>query len=655
MKRFGKVAKALCVLTAISMTVTGCATGLKKTDNKVTTTSVAEDSAATITLADNKISVSGSGVKVEDNIATITRGGEYTVTGSISDGQIVVDAENDVNLIMENADITYDAGDAIYIKNGDVTITLAEDSENSVTSGNESSEKLEDSDEEESENEESENEESGEEDSESDEEKEQKESMSAAIFSKDDLVIEGSGSLNVASYYYNGIQSKDTVMINSGEITVTAVNDGIKGKEGVAVSGSTLNITAEADGIQSDMDMDISGGDITIVTGGGSQNAATTTPQMSGYGKEIETNENGRPDMSTMTPPDGKEMETNEDGSPDMGGMKENDAFSSEESSDEDDGTSQKGIKAEGIISVSGGTINVDSIEDAIHSNDQIGIDGGEFIINAGDDAIHADNSLIINGGNINIERCVEGLEAVSVEINDGEIDITASDDGINANGGNSSFGMGPVIREAATEEETTAEEDSDSDKDAEETTEEESPVLNINGGKININSNGDGLDSNMDLYINGGEVTVSGAVNGGNSAIDYGSESGGECVITEGTVIATGYSEMAEMFDEEKSTQNSFTYVFESDVSEETQIIITDSEGNEVCNYTTVKKCDCITFSSEVLKTGETYTVTAGSETGTIELTSMSVSNKELTGLGGGGFGGGGRPGDKNTESTNA
>ena len=719
MKKFGKGAKALCVATVISMTATGCTTGTESTVNKNEEASVSENASAVITLADDEITVSGSGVSVDDNIATITSGGEYTVTGSISDGQIIVDADSDVNLIMDNADITYDAGDAIYIKDGDVTITLAEESENSVTSGNESSEKLADTDdssEDETEADDTQKEDTGEddaeeEDSQTEEEKEQQEAMSAAIFSKDDLIIEGSGSLNVTSYYNNGIQSKDTVTINSGDITVTAVNDGIKGKEGVAVSGGTIDITSEGDGIQSNMDMDISDGEINIVSGGGSGNASSASTQMPAAGEEPETDENGNPDMSNMTPPDGAEMETDENGNPDMSGMTPPDGaememetdengnpdmsgmtlpdgeemetdengrpdrssmkrqrdeeqetdengtasvetkdfrgqmFSNDASASEDEDTSGKGIKAEGILSVSGGTININSSDDAIHSNDQIGIDGGEFTLNAGDDGIHADNSLIINAGGIKVESCVEGFEAVNIEINDGEIDITATDDGVNANGGNSGFGQGQFIREATTEAEDATEADTEETSD----TEEENPLLTINGGTININSEGDGLDSNKDMYINGGEITVAGPTNGGNSAIDYGSDTGGVCVITAGTVVATGYSDMAEMFDSDESKQNSLVYVFDSDVAAETQITITDSEGNEICSYTTLKKCDCITYSSELLKSGETYTITAGSQTGTIELTTMSVSNKELTGFGGGG-GFGGRGGFGNT-----
>ena len=230
-----------------------------------------------ITLAGTSITTDSSNVTVEGSTATITAAGAYTISGTLDNGQIIIDTadEGKVELILNGASITSTTSAPIYVVNADkAVIILAEGSANTVTDG--ASYVFADADTDE---------------------------PNAAIFSKSDLTIRGSGSLTVNANYNNGIASKDELKVNGGTITVNSVNDGIKGKDAVIIQdsiititsggdgiqssnnndaekgtieieGGTLNITSGLDGIQAETNLTISAGEITINSGGGSVNAS---------------------------------------------------------------------------------------------------------------------------------------------------------------------------------------------------------------------------------------------------------------------------------------------------------------------------------------------------------------------------------------------
>lgn len=500
-----------------------------------------------ITLSDDEITFSGSGATVKKSKITINKGGTYNVSGNISDGQIVVNSDKDVKLVLEGADITNESEEAIFVKNGNVTIDVKD--ENSITNGDKDTydKIISDSSKNNKDNK------SSDDDKDSDDEK----AAHAAIYSKDKLKITGSGTLNVNGYINNGIQSKGKLTVDVGKLNINSSNHGLKSKKNVIVNSGNITITCAQDGI---------------------------------------------------------------------------------------------------------------------HSNDEITINDGEFVINANDDGIHADNTLVIEKGTIDIQKCNEGLEAVDITVNSGDINIIAEDDGINACGGKNAFGQGdkaggnpgnneknadgvmtpgnmpdgerpelpedgnmpdgerPALQEGETmpdksEDETIAEADKGNEPDKSEDS-DESPVFTMNGGKIYIQSGGDGIDSNGDIYINDGEVTIDAPVRGADSAIDYGIENGGKAVVNAGTVIGLGTSAMAEEFEGDSSKQCSFTYVMDSQISAGTEISISDSSGNVIATFTTKNGCDCIQYSSDKLKKGETYTIMAGDTTGTIEQTDTAVTN---------------------------
>lgn len=297
----------------------------------------------------------------------------------------------------------------------------------------------------------------------------------------------------------------------------------------------------------------------------------------------------------------------------------------------------KKGLVGKDSVRIHDGKLTITAGNDAIHtSNDEdedkgfVYIEGGDISISAGDDAIHAETDLTITGGVIDITKSYEGLEGQDITISGGVIDIVASDDGINASeGGNGKdntndfggFGGGGGFAD------------------------NQNATLTITGGTINVDAGGDGLDSNGSMVVSGGEAYVSGPTNGGNGAIDCDNAS-----ISAGTVIAAGAMGMDVNFGSD-STQCSMLVQFDSTVSAGTEVVLKDSDGNTVLSYTPTKNYQSVVLSSADIKTGETYTVTAGSQSKTVEMTdTIYGSGNQMGGghMGGGQMGGGHMGGDQ-------
>ncbi|MFN2220351.1 MAG: carbohydrate-binding domain-containing protein [Anaerolineae bacterium] len=552
---------------------------------------------STIELAGDTIQVEGSGVTVDGTVATIANAGTYGISGTLDDGQIIVDTHDQetVFLVLDGVEITSSTSAPIFVSNAEkVVITLADGTESYLTDGDSYIF----------------------EDAESDE-------PNAALFSKDDLTINGSGSLAVNANYNNGIASKDDLKITGGTITVNAANDGIKGRDSVAVlegeltinagadgiqsnndedaekgyvsiEGGTLTITAGLDGIQAETNLSISGGEITLITGGGSVSGGGG----GGWG--------------------GRGMEGNPNQTSD----------------------SVKGLKAGVSVAITGGAIEISSLDDAVHSNGTITIDGGDLVIASGDDGVHADTALVINGGNLNITESYEGLESASITINDGTIRLISSDDGINTSSGSGSDAAGGM---PMTQRRPGGFESGNNS-------------LYINGGYLAVDAGGDGLDSNGPIEMTGGVVVVNGPTSNGNGALDY----LGSFNISGGYLVAVGSAGMAEA-PSTNSTQYSVIFNMPSSLPGGTMIHIESESGKEVLSFVPTKAYQSVVFSSPDLENVETYVVYAGGEsTGTAtdglyaggnhsggtQVTSFTISGM-VTGAGSqmGGFRGGGRP----------
>lgn len=272
-------------------------------------------------------------------------------------------------------------------------------------------------------------------------------------------------------------------------------------------------------------------------------------------------------------------------------------------------------------VRIADGTFNLSCDEDGIHAgnDDQqdgyVYIEGGDINISVGDDAIHAEGLLIITGGDIDITKCYEGVEGHKILVTGGDIDVVSSNDGFNAAGGSSSSdssddnkggsdmaggpGMGGV--------------DMDADYDA---------YILITGGTININADGDGIDSNGYLGITGGSIYVLGPSNNGNGALDYGIYA----AITGGEIVAVGGSGMAQGFGDE-STQCSALINFDEWIDAGETVTLTDSDGKEVFSYKVDKKFNSVVISTADMKQGETYTLTVGDQSSTFTLDDITYS----------------------------
>lgn len=588
---------------------------------------------ASTALADGNITLSPDGststdasVLIDGQNVTITQAGTYQIAGTLDDGALIVEsAENaKITLVLGGVSIKNSTGAAIQIATADdVTIELAEGTTNVLQSGEEVDIAT---------------------------ATESEEASGGALQSKADLKIKGKGSLTVLGYLNNGIHCTKDLKIKNGNISVTALRHGIKGKNSVTVSGGMVTVTSGKDGITSDETeneekgfVTIEDGEIIITSAGDGVSAETTLTVTGGVISIISGGGSANAQQKTDNMHDWWDFDN---------------------SASDDDSVSCKGLKAGKAMMISGGSITIDAQDDALHTDGDMTISGGECILSTGDDGAHAELSLTVLDGKITVLTSYEGLEANQITLAGGELDITASDDGINANGGSDGFsggfgggfgggrgGMGgsfggrrndtnnhsgdmtPPDGNAPSGNPPTMPGQDAADSTTTDDTTDKQPVLLITGGKITVNADGDGLDSNGNLRVEGGDITINGPSNGGNGALDIGTENGGVGFISGGTLIALGASSMAENFGS-TSTQCAFLVTMNSFGAGET-ITITDSQGNVLYTGVTVKSANSVVFSSADLVVGETYTVTIGSTSATVTQSSTVVGSTN-------GFGGG-------------
>lgn len=539
-----------------------------------------ETTAVQITLNGDGVLISGTGATFADGVLTISQEGTYVLNGELSDGQVVVNAQDTdkVQIVLNGAFIHCENQAPIYIKQADkVFLTLQEGTENTLAD-NGADYVVADGD----------------------------SNVDGVIFSKADLTINGNGSLNVTANYKHGIVSKDDLVITGGAITVTANGQGLYGKDCVKIKDGTFELNTQSDGIQSDNAEDEDRGFVYIAGGTFTINSQTD-------GIQAETVLRVDDAAITMTTGGGSaNASTDEKGDVRMEWGKWGQTGQTSQTSDEqtEETVSAKGLKSGSELLVNGGSFMIDSSDDSMHCNGDMTISGGNFTINSGDDGVHTDDVLIIRGGSILIEKSYEGLEGNSITITGGEIDITASDDGMNAAGGSDT-----AVQERPGQNSFSG---------------DSNIFVRISGGMIKVNAQGDGIDSNANLYVDGGEVYVEGPTNDGNGALDY----GGTAEVTGGIMLAVGSTGMAQGFSD-SSTQYSILHNLSSSVEAGTTVTLKDSDGNELISYTPEKIYQSVIITLPELKDG-TYQIAAGDLTEEITVSSVVTSN------GNGGMGGG-------------
>ncbi|WP_160806866.1 carbohydrate-binding domain-containing protein [Virgibacillus salexigens] len=607
------------------------------------------------------------GVVVEDQNISIRTTGTYVIEGTLEDGQIVIDAEDDgtVRLVMNGATINSSTSAPIYIKQADKTIlSLEGNTENTVTDPEQYT--YEDADE-----------------------------LKAAIFSKDDLTINGTGNLTVNGNYNDGITSRDELKITGGTIEVTAKDDGIVGRDLFAMKDAAISVTSTGDGIKASNDEDEQKGNIvlqsgslfveaskgdgvqaekaivavdgeyTITSGGGSPETIETNQAGGGMEaggpmgnqdiptmidrlleqidvseevKEQLQNAESFEDMQAIIqenpeiqeqmqtsggmpggqPPQGKAPQApnqnNNSQSQENAGNASNTDVSSQSANEETDSentVSTKGIKAGTDLTIVGGTFTIDALDDAIHSDQDVTISGGESYLSTGDDALHGDGDLTIEGGTTTVAKSLEGVEATNITITEGTTYIHAEDDGINVNGGSTEgemSGMGGAGGAPPSDNGGNAtSEQQEQTSTTEEVSSEEGQLL-IENGYVYINANGDGLDSNSSIKMTGGKVLVYGPTQSMNGSLDYDQS----FIIEGGMLVASGSSGMAQGISEE-STQQAIMMTFPEMQDADTSIYLEDSAGEQILGIAPENAFQSVLISTPSLEKDESYTFNAG------------------------------------------
>ena len=607
--------------------------------------------ATRITLDGDEVSVFGGGAYAFDGSVMITGKGKYVISGTLTDGSVIVDTDSSAKIwiMLDGADITCSTGACFDVEQADkVFLTLAEGSDNRLTTAGFSEE----------------NRTAG---------------MDGAVFSRDDLTINGSGSLTVTAAEESGIVCNDELVLTGGTITVDAaadalhVNDNLRimetqlnlkaGDDGISLTGleselywesGTLTVTATGDGINAENNIRILNGALTLEAGDDGISAGGVTGMLEITGGTVQI---------TAT---------------------------------------DKGIAAENTVTLAGGNVEIDAEDDGISTAGLFWMEDGKLAITTRDDGIHSDTAVEIRGGTVQIPSCYEGIEAVTIDVSGGEITIYPEDDGLNANGGTDSFGgagfggrggfiggpggmfggpgsgmpgqtgeeedggfeppmMPDENRNERPEPPMMPDENGDvgaeapvmgsgeephepgtdaaagerpamtmQDAASSEMTENTETWIHVSGGSLTvINSvarDADGLDSNGDIIISGGVIRVSLTNSGSNSALDYGSESGGVMEISGGEVIACGSYAMAEGFDD-SSSQCSILYNIKRGAPAGTTVALEDSEGNVILSYEAPCSFSSVAISCPEMQIGETYLIAIGDSVEEITLDSVSAS----------------------------
>ena len=601
-------------------------------------------SAASITLSGSTAQSNGSGVSINNATVTISKEGCYLISGELEDGQIIVDAgdSDKVQLVLDNASIHCSTGSAILVRNADkVKVTLAADSENELSDGTEY--------------------------------QTDDDNPDAALFSKDDLVINGSGSLTVQGNYKHGIAGNDDLVITGGRLTVNSLSHALRGKDSVAIldgtfvltsqkdgiqasntedstkgwvqiDGGNFTIQSSGDGIQAETNLSIYDGSFTITSGGGAVNGADHTENRGGGfgrpGGNRPDSANGQtsPEMSSQPaecgqtpsempsqPAEGEQSSSgNESDYSEL--IFDPDDFDDTSTDDSDTTVSTKGIKAGNALLIQQGTFVIDSADDAIHSNYSVTIDGGSFQLSSGDDGIHAEAYLNINGGTTTIAESYEGLEAAQIHISGGTTQVFSSDDGLNAAGG-SSFELVDgllVLKDTSS-------------SDTEQTfggrggmfEVEDNCDITISGGNLTVTtSNGDGIDSNGSLNVSGGTVLVFDSSSGGEGALDY----TGSSSISGGTLVALGSSGMAQSMEPDDS-HATLMVTWDEVQPAGTRLTLCTQQGEILCSLQSTNSFQTAVISTDSLSAGQEVSLYTG---GTVNsdsqlLTMGTLSDGEL------------------------
>ncbi len=582
---------------------------------------VFDGTSALLTDADGNKVASSEAIAVSGATVTVKQPGEYSFSGKSDAGQIVVDVdkttypEGKVTLNFTGLTLSNSTSAPVYIASvaDECVISAKKGTENVISDGTSHTDTYE-------------------KDGETSE-------IKAAIFSRDDLKFKGKGKLTVNGNTADGIVSTNDLKLFNGTIEVNAKDDGIRGKDSVKIgdadaeayddlsvtvkttegdgiratntkdekkgfieiNGGKVNVEAHSDGIQATRAITVNGGDITIKTYEGSdyKSNGSTGQQPGGQpgqgwnfgnamaGEDSQTQPGGQDwssfDWSSFTPPaDG--------GQGQQGGWTMPGGWGWDDSG-HDLGLdfSAKGMKAGngdadigGTLTINGGTININSTDDSLHCGETLEITGGEITVKTADDGVHCDKYLNIKGGKVTVVDGYEGLEAMQVHITDGEMNIHAFDDAVNA--GEKGTAATPFVANPNC-------------------------AITIDGGTIHAyvtnTAEGDCIDSNGNMYFNGGTVYAEGSVDGPDSAID----ADGEIFANGGILVGVSGPGLGELPCNE-SKQYTLYWNGSTKYAGGSTVTLLDGSGKELISYTSENAFKCAVISSPDIQMGQNYTI---------------------------------------------
>lgn len=512
------------------------------------------------------VAVEGTGATASGSVATITASGDYIVTGDLSDGKIIVDVEEGdegtVKIILENANFSCSSGSALQIKTAEkVSVLISDDTENTFSSTYTGTDSV------------------------------------AAIHSKQDLFISAgenaTGKLNITASNYAAIKSTDGLIINGGIINATAGGNAIQAKDYIIIRDGEITANAQKHGIKTTSDKTdkgyvyISGGNFNITSSKDGIHSSGIT-QIDNGTFTISASDDGIASESHVTINNG--------------------TFTTITATD-------KGINASGNITIKNGTYTIVKPDKCIAANGDITIDGGTFTLSPtytqsgesgnghgittkkNDSTNLRTGNVTINDGNINITGSYEGIQGVVITVNGGTIKVYSTDDAFNASDGSSQMGgggFGPGNWGNTTTSSSTA-----------------SIALIINGGNIYVKAQGDGLDSNGSMTINGGIVLVS-QYGSGNEPLDAGDNYTPQ--IVGGVVIAAGY--IFQPVEAPNCSQTAFQVSCNGNAN--SYFAVNDNNGNNVLAWKIPQSYEIITVSSPNFTSGTYNYITSATISGT-------------------------------------
>jgi len=526
-------------------------------------TKYVEEKSVRIQLNGNTATASAGSVSIEGSTVTITGEETYILSGTLDNGKIIIDVgeKDKPQLVLEGVTVNSDTIALEILEADKVFITLAEGTENQL-SGTES-----------------------------------------AVHSKQDLTFNGPGTLTVTSAASHGITCKDDLVFTGGSYQIQSASHGLDANDSIRITGDTaltletgkdgihcenqddselgfvyiekgtLKITAQGDGISAGAYAYVADGCFDITAGGGSVNGNKEHSDFFGGFMGGGGGKTPRPraaQISTLT----------------------------------EDSTSMKGIKAAGDITLESGSFAMDTADDAVHSNTTITVNGGSFELSSGDDAFHADETLTVNAGVLNVKTSYEALEAQKVYIRDGELELHAKDDGINAAGGQDQSGTGGGRDGMFGGGRPGSPFGGSSDG-----------LIEISGGKLKIYASGDCMDANGGITVSGGDIYVTNPTSGDTSVLDF--DTG--AVITGGTFIGAAASTMMAQSFDQSSTQGVLAGTVGSQKAG-TLVTVTDTAGNTLISFEAEYDFVLVILTTPELKKGETYTLTVGDLTHTTQ-----------------------------------